>query len=192
MTADEWFAKPRQEAAGLNKLRDVLLRAGLEESIKWGGPAYSHHGRLTLGIGAFKSYFGLWFHQGALLDDPDGVFVNAQEGKTRGMRQWRFTSTRDIKVRQVRRYVQSARAVAASGQSIKPNRGKPLAIPPELDAALKADKVLARAFDGFTLGKRREFAEHIADAKRDATKRSRLQKMVPMIKAGVGLNDKYR
>jgi len=42
------------------------------------------------------------------------------------------------------------------------------------------------------LGLRREFSDYIADAKRTETKLSRIAKILPMIIAGVGLNDKYR
>jgi uncharacterized protein YdeI (YjbR/CyaY-like superfamily) len=38
----------------------------------------------------------------------------------------------------------------------------------------------------------REYAEHIASAKREATKQTRIDKVLPMIVSGVGLHDKYR
>ena len=43
-----------------------------------------------------------------------------------------------------------------------------------------------------TKGKQREYAEYIADAKREETKSKRLEKIIPMILANQGLNDKYR
>ena len=43
-----------------------------------------------------------------------------------------------------------------------------------------------------TRGKQREYAEYIAGAKREETRSKRLQKVFPMIEAGIGLNDKYR
>ena len=39
---------------------------------------------------------------------------------------------------------------------------------------------------------KREYAEYIASAKQHATKQKRIDKILPMIEAGVGLNDKYR
>ncbi|MBK7633096.1 MAG: hypothetical protein IPJ13_01585 [Saprospiraceae bacterium] len=45
-----------------------------------------------VGLAAFKSYTGIWFFQGGLLDDKQQFLMNAQEGKTKAMRQWRFFS----------------------------------------------------------------------------------------------------
>ncbi len=51
---------------------------------------------------------------------------------------------------------------------------------------------MKKAFDAMTPGKRREYADHISEAKRTETKTSRLAKILPMIAAGAGLHDKYR
>lgn len=48
------------------------------------------------------------------------------------------------------------------------------------------------AFKALTSGKQREYAGHIAEAKREATKLTRLQKVLPMIREDKGLHDKYR
>ena len=56
---------------GLRILRRILLDAGLEETVKWGAPYSTRGGKNLIGLGAFTSYFGLWFHQGALLPDPE-------------------------------------------------------------------------------------------------------------------------
>ena len=72
---------------------------GLEETVKWGGPVYVADGKNIVGLGAFKSYFALWFFQGALLADQEKVLVNAQEGRTKALRQWRFENKREIKTR---------------------------------------------------------------------------------------------
>ena len=58
--------------------------------------------------------------------------------------------------------------------------------------AFKENKTLASAFKKLTPGKQREYANHISEAKRDATKESRLQKITPMIIEGKGLHDKYK
>lgn len=70
-----------------HELRRLLLTLPLEETVKWGSPCYTCKGRNVVGIGGFKQYFGLWFFQGALLEDAGGRLVNAQEGKTKALRQ---------------------------------------------------------------------------------------------------------
>ncbi len=112
----------------------------------------------VVGLGAFKSYFGLWFHQGALLADKNQVLINCQEGKTKALRQWRMTDKKEIDARTINAYIKEANA----------------------------------SFKALTKGKQREYADYIADAKREETKLKRLDKIVPMIEADQGLNDRYR
>ena len=147
---------------------------------------------MLVGLGAFKSYVGLWFYQGALLADKDKVLMNAQEGRTKAMRQWRFASKKDIKVRQIKAYIKEAIQLQQQGQEIKPDRAKPIVVPPELKKALSKNKRAAGAFKKLPKGKQREFTVYIADAKRDDTKQKRLEKILPMIEEGIGLSDKYR
>lgn len=191
-TVDEYIAAKPEHADALVKLRRAVHLAPLEETIKWGAPCYTHAGQNVVGIGAFKAYVGLWFHQGALLSDPEKVLVNASEGKTKALRQWRFEKAGEIRIRAVLGYVREAIALAAAGKAIKPDRAKPVVVPPELADAMKRDAALKGAFAALTPGKRREYADHISEAKRETTKASRLEKIVPMIKAGKGLHDKYR
>ncbi|MGI9517579.1 MAG: YdeI/OmpD-associated family protein [Pirellulaceae bacterium] len=176
----------------LIKLREIANSTELVETVKWGSPTYTINGKNVVGIGAFKSYVGLWFFQGALLDDTNEVLINCQDGKTKAMRQWRFGSGKEIKVRSIKSYIKEAIELAKQGREIKPERGKPVVMPPKLKSALKENKKAGAAFEKLSLGKRREYAEYIAEAKRDDTKVKRLAKIMPMIVAGQGLNDKYR
>ena len=58
--------------------------------------------------------------------------------------------------------------------------------------ALTKNKQAKASFDKLTKGKQREYADYIAEAKREETKVKRLEKILPMIKEGKGLHDKYR
>ena len=78
-TVDEYIDKAEQWQPELTRLREILNSTGLEETVKWGAPCYTHDGKNVVGIAGFKNYFGLWFHQGALLADAEGVLINAQE-----------------------------------------------------------------------------------------------------------------
>ena len=174
------------------KLREILKSTDLTEEVKWGLPAYTFNGKNVAGIAAFKEHFALWFFQGALLKDTDGVLVNCQDGKTKAMRQWRMTSKKEIKVRTIKAYVKESIANFAGGKEIKADRNKPVLVPKELESALKKNKKAWSKFESLTIGKKREFADHVSDAKRAETKQKRIEKILPMILDGVGLNDKYR
>ncbi|MCP4898344.1 MAG: hypothetical protein GY906_15325 [bacterium] len=190
-SVDEYIENAPGWQDGLRQLRQILLAAVFDEAIKWGSPCYTKDGKNVVGLGAFKSYFGLWFFQGALLPDPQNVLINAQEGKTKALRQWRFTDE-IIDTEAVASYLEAAIEIHDRGDLIMPDRGRPVSIPPELGEAFTADPAAKAAFDQLTLGKRREYADHVVEAKRADTKDRRIDKIIPMIRAGLGLHDKYR
>lgn len=164
----------------------------LTEDVKWGGPCYTWDGKNVVGIGGFKSYFGLWFFQGALLEDKKKVLINAQEGTTKALRQWRMNSAKEIKPDAIKAYVREAMQLIKDGKSIGPQRKKPVIIPSELKKALAKDAKARKGFDMLRPGLQREYTDHVASAKRDETKLKRIEKILPMMTVGKGLHDKYR
>lgn len=177
----------------LNLLRSVLIELSFEETIKWGAPVYVYKGKNIVGLSAFKNYCGLWFFQGHFLKDDEKLLVNAQEGKTKAMRQWRFDNLSDINPDLVKKYVLEAIRNSEEGKELKPTRNtKPLIIPSELQSTLDSNDKLKTSYELLSLSKRREFADYITEAKRETTKLKRLEKITPMILNGVGLHDKYK
>lgn len=191
-SVDDYVNTAEHRQAELKKLREILKSTPLEEDVKWGGPCYTHNGKNVVGIGAFKSYVGLWFFQGALLVDKDKVLINAQPGKTKALRQWRMTSSKEIKPAAIKRYVKEAIALVEEGKEVTAARTKKLLIPAELKTVFRADKAAIEAFTNLRPGQQREYADYVAEAKRDDTKQRRIEKILPMILAGKGLNDRYR
>ncbi len=173
-------------------LRELALSTGLEETIKWGGPVYTFKGKNVLGIAGFKNYACVWFYQGCFLSDPEKVLINAQEGRTKALRQWRFTSLKEIKPTQVKKYMKEAVQNMKEGKKISPQKKAPWVVPDLFQKAFKKNKVLKMAFEKLTPGRQREFAEYLNEAKTEETKLKRMEKTIPMILAGIGLNDKYR
>lgn len=191
---DGYIKKHQQWAEELSELRNIIRSSELEETIKWGSPVYTLAGKNVVGLGAFKSYVGLWFFQGALLKDARHKLMNAQENKTKALRQWRFQSLEEIRseAETIKAYLREAIANQKEGKSIKPERNKVLIIPDELAARLSEDGELKACFEALSKGKQREYAEYISEAKRAETRQKRLEKITPMILAGIGLHDKYR
>ena len=178
----------------LELLREIILTTDVEETIKWGMPVYTYLGANILGIGAFKSHFGVWFFQGALLEDPYNKLMNAQEGKTKALRQWRMRSAGDINARMLKSYIREALVLESSGIRIaadKPPKRAPT-LPPELRQTLDATPKLKAAFGKLSPAKQREYGQYVTEAKRAATKVSRIEKITPLILAGAGLHDKYK
>lgn len=176
----------------LKQLREMLLGTELMETIKWGVPVYTFQGKNIVGTAAFKNHIALWFYQGALLKENTDLLMNAQEGKTKALRQIRFEKGDPINKELLRNYVLEAIQNQREGKEIKPERQKNLEIPEELEQVFKNNPNLKAAFEQLTTGRQREYCEYIATAKREATKQSRVKKITPMILSGKGLNDQYK
>ncbi len=172
-------------------LRQILNSSELVEAVKWGIPTYTLKNKNVVALAVFKSHVALWFWNGVFLEDKSKVLINAQEGKTQGMRQWRFTNVSELDAPLILQYVEEAIENQKQGKIVKP-RKKELVISEELNRALTESKELSAAFACFSLSQRREFSEHIGQAEKLETKERRLKKIVPMILSGVGLHDKYR
>lgn len=190
-TADAYFEQKHTFSEGINILRDLARKTEFEETVKWGGPVYTISNKNVMMIGAFKNHFGLWFFNGAFMSDPKGVLESAQ-AKTKGMRHWKFRDVSEIDNAAVLAYMEEAIANQKKGRTVSPERKNSVGIPVILQNALDKDPALKENFLSFSPYKQREFCEHIASAKQEKTKVSRLEKALPLIADGIGLNDKYR
>jgi uncharacterized protein YdeI (YjbR/CyaY-like superfamily) len=176
----------------LELLRSLIHQTELEETNKWGGEVYVLGKTNVLSIGAFKNYVSLWFYDGVFLEDKHQVLENSQEGKTKALRSWKFTSKEEIDQDLVMTYIHEAIQNAKDGKTWIPEKNQPVVIPDFLSDELAKDPQFQQAFHNLTPFKQKEYCEHIDTAKREATKQSRLEKMKPMVMEGKGLHDKYR
>lgn len=174
----------------IDLLKSIVNTTSLEETTKWGGIVYTCNGKNVLGIGGFKSYFGLWFFNGVFLKDEAKLLVSGNE-TTKAQRQMRFNGIEEIDEKIVLAYIKEAIALEEKGLKHKPEKSS-LLLSAYFETFLSANKEVKLAFDAFTLTKKKEFAEYIDTAKQEKTKEARLEKITPMILEGIGLNDKYR
>lgn len=171
------------------RLRPILLEAELEESVKWGKPCYSHDGANICLMQEFKDFLALMFFKGALLADPGGV-LESQGANTRSARRITFRSTDEVDrlADTIAAYVEEAKAVEEAGLEVPP--AGPEDLVEELQTRLDEDPELKKAFEALTPGRRRAYNLHIADAKKVQTRESRIDRCVPKILAGKGLQDR--
>jgi uncharacterized protein YdeI (YjbR/CyaY-like superfamily) len=175
----------------LELLKSIITKTELIETTKWGGTVFTINGKNVLGVGGFKNYFTIWFFNGVFLKDEKQLLVNAQEGVTKSLRQWRFNSKEEVDEKLILAYIKEAIENEKAGKAIKP--AKKEAVVSELfQKELDNSTALAEAFQKFTPYKQKEFLEYIESAKREETKLSRIEKIKPMILENIGLNDKYR
>jgi uncharacterized protein YdeI (YjbR/CyaY-like superfamily) len=175
----------------LEILKTIVNTTQLQEATKWGGIVYTFNNKNVVGLGGFKNYFTIWFFNGVFLRDDLNVLVNANEGVTKSLRQWRFTSKEEINEKQILKYINEAIENEKLGKSI-PIEKKEKIVSEFLDNQLSLNLDLKTAFEKFTAFKQNEFLEYIESAKQEKTKISRFEKIKPMILDTIGLNDKYR
>lgn len=173
-------------------LKAIFDQTELVETTKWGGTVYTINGKNVIGLGGFKNYFAIWFFNGVFLSDPKKVLVNANEGVTKSLRQWRFASAAQVNEKTILMYIKEAIANEKAGKNIPPEaKSRNFVIPELLTNALEQNN-LKTSFEKFTPYRQFEFVEYIDSAKQEKTKLSRIEKILPMIKDNIGLNDRYR
>ena len=192
-SVDEYIGHLQIWKEEVTLLREIVLSTGLTETIKWGGPCYQWQQYNVVGLAAFKSYTGIWFFQGGLLDDKQQFLMNAQEGKTKAMRQWRFFSKNEIQNAPIREYIFESIENFRIGKKIVATANDKVAILPQLlQSSLEVDACLYEKWLLFSPSSQREFAEYISEAKRDTTRKDRLQKVLELIGENKNLHDKYK
>lgn len=189
---DAYYTKEQPFKEGIGLLRKLALKTTLTETFKWGSPVYTIDNKNVLGILAFKNHFGIWFFQGVFLSDPKKVLVNAQEGKTKAMRHWKFNDINEIEEETVLSYFQEAISNQKKGKVYLPKKESNTNLPPLLKEALENNALLKSNFSQLAPYKQKEYREYIRDAKQEKTKRGRLEKCIPLILKGKGLHDKFR
>jgi len=191
-SVDEFFYKIERWRVELQVLRTVLLLTEFNEELKWGVPTYTVNGKNVVSISGYKNHFAIWFFQGAFLKDTSKVLINAQEGKTKGQRQWRFNSIDDIDIELLNVYLIEAIQNQKNGKEVQVNTSEFFLIPSKLKDELKDDSDLQKNFNLLKKGKQKEYCTYISEAKKESTQIKRVLKIIPMINELIGLNDKYK
>lgn len=179
-----------QEAEEL--MQQLILKTDLEKTFKWGSDIYTYNNKNVIGWGGFKHFFSLWFYNGVFLEDKEHVLISASEGKTKALRQWRFTDVRDMNEQKILEYIRESIQTIKDGKELTPQKNTERQLSGLLKEFLDADTTLNKAFHKLTPGKQREYMEYIEEAKQEKTRQSRLEKIKPQILDGKGLHDKYK
>ncbi|MGE4347200.1 MAG: YdeI family protein [Flavobacteriaceae bacterium] len=171
-------------------LKNIIEKTGLTETTKWGASVYTHKGKNVVSVGAFKHHLALVFFNGVFIDDVFKVFSSDTNAKA--MRQWKFKSLDEIDEKKILKYINQAIKNSEEGKELKTEKHQPVPTAELLLEAFKTNKKLKEAFEKLTSGKQKEYTLYINEAKQEATKIKRVEKIIPMILQGVGLHDKYK
>jgi uncharacterized protein YdeI (YjbR/CyaY-like superfamily) len=187
---DFFFDKAKQWQKEFEKLRAIALDTGLEEELKWGCPCYTYQEKNIFLIHGFKEYCAILFFKGALLNDTDNILIQQTEN-VQAARQIRFTSLKEIvdleKV--IKTYMYEALEVEKSGIKVPMKKTKEFEMPEEFQKRLDENLLLKEAFEGLTPGRQRAYLLYFSSAKQSKTREARIEKYIPEILNGKGLND---
>jgi uncharacterized protein YdeI (YjbR/CyaY-like superfamily) len=174
----------------LEHLRQFMLDSGLTEDVKWHVPCYTYQSKNVVMLHAFKEYSFLSFIKGTLLTDTENLLVAPSEN-TQGIRQLRFTSTEEItKIGpQIKAFLKEALELEKAGKKVVLKKTSEYVIPDELQIKLEENEALKNAFFGLTPGRQRGYLLYFSAPKQAKTKEARVEKYIPQILAGKGLED---
>jgi len=189
-TVDFYFNKDQKWQEEIGKLRMIVLDCPLTEELKWGVPCYTFEQSNIVLIHVFKEYCALLFVKGALLHDTQGILVQQTENVQAG-RQIRFTNVQEILKTEtiLKEYIIEAIEIEKSGLEVTFKKNTEYIIPEELQAKFNETPALKTAFEALTPGRQRAYILHFSAPKQSKTRESRVEKSIPQILDGKGLND---
>ncbi|HTK19026.1 MAG TPA: YdeI family protein [Mucilaginibacter sp.] len=187
---DWFFDEATQWKEEYEKLRIICLDCGLTEELKWGQPCYTLNNANTVLIHGFKEYCALLLFKGALLKDPSGILIQQTEN-VQSPRQIRFTSVKEIvKLEPIlKEYIYNAIDVEKAGLKVELKKTKDFAVPEEFQTKLDGSATLKAAFEALTPGRQRNYLFYFSKAKQSKTREERVEKAIPLILSGKGLDD---
>ena len=181
--ADKWQDE-------MTKLRMIVLDCPLTEELKWGCPCYTFQNSNVVIIHAFKEYCAVLFVKGSLLHDAEGVLIQQTENVQAG-RQIRFTSVDEIAALEttLKAYIYEAIEVERAGLKVPFKKTTEYNIPEEFQLKLDDMPELKAAFESLTPGRQRAYYFYFSQPKQSKTREARVEKYIPQILIGKGLDD---
>jgi uncharacterized protein YdeI (YjbR/CyaY-like superfamily) len=187
---DWFFKKDTKWKDEYELLRTIALSCGLTEELKWGCPCYTVDGHNVVLIHGFKDYCAYLFHKGALLKDAKGILIQQTEN-VQSARQIRFTHVdqiADMKA-MLMAYIKEAIKLEEAGVKVPLKKTSEFKMPAEFKNVLEKTPALKKAFSALTPGRQRGYLLYFSSAKQSKTREARVEKYIPQILKGKGLED---
>lgn len=187
---DFYFSKNEKWQKETEKLRTIVLDCQLAEELKWGTPCYTFQNKNIVLIHDFKEYCALLFFKGALLKDTDHILVQ-QTANVQSARQIRFTNIQEINELEpvLKAYIYEAVEVEKAGLKFEFKKTEEFTVAEEFQTKLDENPDLKTAFEALTPGRQRAYMLNFSAPKQSKTREARIEKAIPNILNGKGLND---
>jgi len=130
------------------------------------------------------------FFKGSLLQDIEGILIQQTENST-ATRQIRFTNINEIIALEpiLKAYIFEAIEIEKAGLKIEYKKVEEFTIPEELTQKWDELPNLKAAFEALTLVRKKAYLLHFSDSKQAETRIARIEKFIPRILSGKGIND---
>ena len=187
---DFYFSKAGKWQEELEQLRTIALDCQLTEELKWGTPCYTFQEKNIILIHDFKEYCAFLFFKGALLKDTEGILIQQSEN-VQAARQIRFTNLKEIVEQKniLKAYIYEAIEVEKAGLKFELKKTAECPVSHQFQKQLEDDTTLKKAFEALTPGRQRGYLLHFSQPKQAKTREARVDKAIPQILDGKGLND---
>ena len=187
---DFFFEKDSKWQQEYKLLRQIVLDCPLTEELKWGCPCYTIDGSNVVLIHGFKEYCALLLMKGALMSDTSGILIQQTENVQAG-RQIRFAGLKQIKdlAPTLKAYINEAIAIETAGLKVAMKKATEYPVPEEFKQKLNEMPELKKAFEALTPGRQKGYLYYFGQPKMPKTREARIEKNIPLIMAGKGLED---
>jgi uncharacterized protein YdeI (YjbR/CyaY-like superfamily) len=188
---DLFLSEAREWQEETKEMRRIILACGLTEELKWGKPCYAFQNTNIVILQGFKNYCALMFCKGALLKDPNGILIKPGEN-TQAARQIRYSNVREIVEMEpiLKAYIYEAIEVEKAGLKVNYKKISEFTIPNEVQNKMDENAAFKKAFYALTPGRQRAYILYFSAPKQSKTRESRVEKCMPQILNGMGLNDR--
>ena len=187
---DFYFTKAQKWQEEVNVLRTIILDCQLNEELKWGCPCYTFQKKNVILIHGFKEYCAVLFIKGVLLNDAHGVLIQQTE-YVQAARQIRFTNVGEIiEIEKIlKEYIYEAIEIEKAGLQVILKKNPAPVFPDEFKNKIDEIPSLKDTFASLTPGRQRAYLIYFSAPKQSKTREARIEKWVPQILKGKGLND---
>ena len=187
---DDYLSREKTWQKEMKRLRTIALGCGLTEELKWGKPCYTFEGSNIVILQGFKEFCAVLFPSGALLKDPRKILQ--RPGKhTQAARRIPFSNLEQVAEQEpaLESFIRRAIDAQKSGEKLNLKK-QPEPMPRELLAKFKKNAAFKSAFNALTPGRQRAYILYISAARQEKTREARVDKCLPKILQGKGLNDR--
>lgn len=187
---DFYFNKAEKWQEEIEQLRSIALDCGLTEELKWGSPCYTYRESNIVLIHVFKEYCAFLFFKGALLTDMHKILIQQSEN-VQAARQIRFTHVDEVTAQRaiLKTYIYEAIEIEKAGLKVSLKKTEDFTVADEFQSKLNAIPALKAAFEALTPGRQKAYLLHFSQPKQSSTREARVEKWMPQILNGKGLND---